>query len=256
MNRAWVWYAWHLGLVNMSITDKTRKMLWGKAGSRCAKCKCELIEEGHASADDQAIIGDECHISAQSPTGPRYDAELPPEQVDAYENLILLCAACHRLVDAQPGKYTAERLRQSKKDHADYIRRGTEPRPDVGEADDTPPEPYGPDTVVKSVGVLWSRRLDIDERTVTFRFRGQLLAKVTTQNASGPTWHHLYRLHNGRFVVYIEHVHRNDYAEARLRGVNAWGEPDPPLGLRQLQEEFPALATAAGLSRVVDFKPE
>lgn len=67
------------------------------------------------------------HIVGRSPGGPRY-APLGAEEVDGYENLILLCAHHHREVDDQPNHYTADRLRAKKVKHerrmAAYTRTG------------------------------------------------------------------------------------------------------------------------------------
>jgi 5-methylcytosine-specific restriction endonuclease McrA len=236
----------------MSITDKTRKKIWGRSGNRCANCKRELVMDA-TELDDEAVVGDECHIVAQEPGGPRYDPGFPAELVDNYDNLILLCKACHKLVDDQPKTYTVEYLRNLKQQHIEYVRTATEPLSKVGVSNNTPQRPVGPDTIEKEIGVLWSHRADIPEETVLYRFRGQLLAQVRTEDANGPTWYELYHLQNGRYVVYAASVHRMDYSEAYLHGVNAGGEVDPPLTLERLQEEFPILATRAGLSQVIDF---
>ncbi len=41
----------------MGISDKTRKLLWGKSGSTCAICKRELILNS-TSPEDESIIGE------------------------------------------------------------------------------------------------------------------------------------------------------------------------------------------------------
>ena len=41
----------------MGITDKTRKLIWGKSGNRCAMCRHELFVEATLE-DDESIIGD------------------------------------------------------------------------------------------------------------------------------------------------------------------------------------------------------
>ncbi len=55
----------------MSISVKTRKMLWGKAANRCAfiDCKRELVMD-ETETDDPSIIGEECHIIAREDDGP------------------------------------------------------------------------------------------------------------------------------------------------------------------------------------------
>jgi hypothetical protein len=110
--------------------------------------------------------------------------------------------------------------------------------------------------VEKEIGVLWSNLANEPVYSEIVRFRGQLLATASQEDANGPTSYELYRLPNGRFVVYIAYNHRFDYGGANLVGVNAWEEFDPPLTLEQLQEQFPTLATKAGLIRVRDFGVE
>ena len=90
----------------MSISLKTHKMLWGLAASRCAFPDCrhrELVMDANQT-DDESLVGDACHIVAHSPTGPRADPSLTPEQRDHYDNLILLCKVHHKQVDDQLGK--------------------------------------------------------------------------------------------------------------------------------------------------------
>jgi len=68
------------------------------------------------------VIGDECHIVSRKGSGPRSDTELAPEDYDKCENLILLCKVHHKLVDDQPGTYTAELLRIVKSGHETWVR--------------------------------------------------------------------------------------------------------------------------------------
>ena len=97
----------------MTITDKTRKLLWGHSGNRCVICGQELTFSA-TSTDNVAIVGDECHIISGEANGPRYDASYAVGRIDSYENLILLCRVHHKMVDDQSNTYTAEVLRQKK----------------------------------------------------------------------------------------------------------------------------------------------
>jgi tetratricopeptide (TPR) repeat protein len=103
----------------VSISDKDRKILWGRSGNRCALCRRILVAE-RTSADNDAVVGDEAHIAARSPGGPRY-GECPPDLVDGYENLILLCKVDHKKVDDQSQHFTAARLRQVKAEHEAWV---------------------------------------------------------------------------------------------------------------------------------------
>lgn len=61
------------------------------------------------------VVGEICHITASSPTGPRYDAKLPADDRDAFDNLILLCPTHHKMADDDTKRYTPELLRDLKK---------------------------------------------------------------------------------------------------------------------------------------------
>jgi hypothetical protein len=63
------------------------------------------------------IIGEVCHISAASPNGPRYDPQQSPAERHGFDNLILLCANHHLVIDDDPEAYTVERLRKMKANH-------------------------------------------------------------------------------------------------------------------------------------------
>ncbi len=99
----------------MAISAKTHKLLWGNSGGSCAICDRRLTAEP-TDDDPAAVLGEECHIVARSSGGPRF-ASAPLDEVDAYENLILLCADDHARVDHQPGYYTADWLRAKKIEH-------------------------------------------------------------------------------------------------------------------------------------------
>jgi len=101
----------------MAITDKTRKILWVKAGGRCSYCQVQLVTEG-TDTDDPSVFGEEAHIVGQSPNGPRAGNIA---DVDSYANLILLCRKHHKQVDDQVGRYTVERLKEIKRQHEEWV---------------------------------------------------------------------------------------------------------------------------------------
>lgn len=116
----------------MSITDKTRKVLWGQSGSLCAFCKTPLVIDASA-LDSESVVGDECHIISGAPNGPRFDPSLSPEAIDGLGNLLLLCRVHHKLVDDQPETFTAATLAQLKANHEQWVRerltKSSEPEP-------------------------------------------------------------------------------------------------------------------------------
>lgn len=117
----------------MNISDKTRKLLWGRSGNRCAICRHELSIDKNQN-DNESIIGEECHIVSVKENGPRHDSQYKRESVDSYDNLILLCRIHHKQVDDQYYTYSTTVLREIKKNHEKWIseRLNDEPEtPDV-----------------------------------------------------------------------------------------------------------------------------
>lgn len=104
----------------MGITDKTRKILWGRSGNRCAFCRQELVVNS-TDKDDAAVVGDECHIVSPRNLGPRHRPDLPPDSLDLAENLILLCRTHHKMVDDQMETYTIEVLGTLKTNHERWV---------------------------------------------------------------------------------------------------------------------------------------
>ena len=105
----------------MTISDKTRKLLWGRSGNRCAYCRRELVMAA-TILDDESIVGDECHIIARHPDWSRGDTSISEQELDDYPNLILLCKVHHKTVDDQPNTYTVDVLREMKRKHEKWVR--------------------------------------------------------------------------------------------------------------------------------------
>jgi hypothetical protein len=68
--------------------------------------------------EGDSIIGEICHIRAVSPNGPRHELHQSSADRHGYDNLILLCANHHKVVDDDPEAFTVERLVKMKVHHA------------------------------------------------------------------------------------------------------------------------------------------
>lgn len=104
----------------MAITDKTRKILWGRSGNRCSICRRELVVEA-TQEDDASVVGEECHIISRKGQGPRHDPTLDEGEFDAPENLLLLCRVHHKMVDDQFETYTTRLLAELKRNHELWV---------------------------------------------------------------------------------------------------------------------------------------
>lgn len=105
----------------MAISDKNRKLLWARSGNRCAMCQCEITLDA-TSVDAHSVVGDECHIISTEKNGPRYVDPHPFEDMDCYQNLLLLCKTHHKLVDDQRNTWTANDLTNLKAKHEAWVK--------------------------------------------------------------------------------------------------------------------------------------
>jgi hypothetical protein len=97
-------------------------MLWAKAAGMCAHPDCRQRLVLAATAKDEAAkIGEVAHIVARRKDGPRGEFEIPPEVLHRYDNLVLLCANHHTMVDAQPETYPVDTLRMWKAEHEAWV---------------------------------------------------------------------------------------------------------------------------------------
>ncbi len=99
----------------MSISDKTRKILWARSGNRCAICKLNLVNE------NKTIVGNECHIISTKINGPR-NSIIKDFDYDSLDNLILLCSNCHKVIDTEIEYYTVGILKKIKEINENEIK--------------------------------------------------------------------------------------------------------------------------------------
>jgi hypothetical protein len=103
----------------VTISNRSRKLLWGRSGNLCAICRRLLVVTA-TDGDVESIVGEECHIRARSGIGPR-GGHVEPQFVDAYENLLLLCPGHHKQVDDQRTTYPSEVLLALKQKHEQWV---------------------------------------------------------------------------------------------------------------------------------------
>lgn len=98
----------------MAISNDTLRLLWATSFGMCAfpGCQHELI-----CTQTNDIIGQVCHIVAQKPTGHRGDISYSKEQLDQFDNLILLCPTHYTTIDRDTETYTVEALKDMKALH-------------------------------------------------------------------------------------------------------------------------------------------
>ena len=112
-----------------SLPRKTELLLWVAAGGRCEFDGCNTYLISHHVTKATGKYGEVAHVIAFSIRGPRGSVDV--KNIHSIDNLMLLCHACHVLVDRErPGDYSVETLMRHKQEHELRIRRQTDARPD------------------------------------------------------------------------------------------------------------------------------
>lgn len=89
------------------FTQQTLEVLAKRVGVRCSNPVCKKLTTGPRTDASKIVnIGVGAHITAASPTGPRYDASLTSSQRASPENGIWLCQNCAKLIDNDSSRYT------------------------------------------------------------------------------------------------------------------------------------------------------
>src|SRR5438552_18629054 len=84
--------------------DQTKLRLFASSGGYCQHPDC--LRELFVDAASQSIhIAEMAHIIAASEDGPRAVANMSAARRGRYENLILLCPACHTISDRAVVRY-------------------------------------------------------------------------------------------------------------------------------------------------------
>lgn len=107
-----------------SIQPLLTLALFTRAAGRCQFRGCNDLLIEHHVTKGIGVFAEKAHIVAYSKQGPR-GAKDRPADINSIDNLMLLCARCHKLVDDDPAQYPVERLRADKAAHEERIRRLT-----------------------------------------------------------------------------------------------------------------------------------
>lgn len=102
--------------------------------NRCAfpSCKTPLIDPA-----TNTVLAEICHIEAQNAKGPRFNPKQSPEERHGFDNLVLMCGAHHKVIDAPENLsvYSVAHLIQLKKDHEQAAHSSGIPIPALADAD-------------------------------------------------------------------------------------------------------------------------
>jgi hypothetical protein len=106
----------------------SRMVVWSliaRSAGRCEFRGCNEFLFTHPLTGDHGNFGENAHIVAFREGGPRGRDGERPTNIDSIENLLLLCAPCHHLIDTKPNKYPRAELEAHKREHEARIKRVT-----------------------------------------------------------------------------------------------------------------------------------
>lgn len=107
-------------------TPIVKRRLWATSAGRCQLEGCNVKLTENPRTRGYLGRGYIAHIYGAEDGGPRSEHDLSPEQLRSYENLMILCDACHRNIDRDAvDDYPADRLFAAKKKHLEDIARLT-----------------------------------------------------------------------------------------------------------------------------------
>jgi hypothetical protein len=99
--------------------------LVARSAGRCEFRGCNEFLFTHPLTGDHGNFAENAHIVAFREGGPRGREGERPTNIDSIENLMLLCAPCHHLIDTKPSKFPRAELEAHKREHEARIKRVT-----------------------------------------------------------------------------------------------------------------------------------
>ena len=98
----------------------TQRRLFAASAGYCQNPKC--FNELFVDAAGKSIhIAEMAHVFAANDGGPRANPDLTQEARGAFENLVMLCANCHTMVDKAPDAFPDREMLSWKRQHANKL---------------------------------------------------------------------------------------------------------------------------------------
>lgn len=103
------------------MLQKDIKLLWGRAGNRCAMCRVELSQDT-STVTASFTLGEQAHIAGEKKGSARWSDALTLEERNSYHNLILLCPTHHTEIDKNEADWPVEKLYLRKSTHELWVK--------------------------------------------------------------------------------------------------------------------------------------
>lgn len=106
---------------NREIPAKIERALWGVSAGRCEFEGCNQFLGINNITKEAGNYAEKAHIEAVNKGGARYREIMDVEELNSTDNLMLMCARCHKTIDDNEAEYPVERLRMMKKNHEERV---------------------------------------------------------------------------------------------------------------------------------------
>ncbi len=113
------------------IQADTERMLWAVSAGICECRGCPRKLYTHHVTKENVNLAQKAHIYAFSEGGKRFSRLISRDRINDIDNLMLVCDACHKLIDSGNTDYSAEKLIEMKKEHEERVARLVSIKPDL-----------------------------------------------------------------------------------------------------------------------------
>ena len=105
-----------------SVPINTQRKLWADCGGFCQNPNCNKYL--FVNIEDETVsIANMAHIIGVGSKGPRKEHELADYiEENGFNNLIMLCLECHKVIDELEKNFSVESIQQWKHNHSRKIR--------------------------------------------------------------------------------------------------------------------------------------
>jgi hypothetical protein len=106
------------------FSEPVKRTLAERAAYMCSNDTCRTLTVMPSSEPEKSVkTGRAAHICAAASGGPRFEPTQSPNERSSIHNAIHLCATCADIIDKDERNYPAERLRQMKRQHEEWVTR-------------------------------------------------------------------------------------------------------------------------------------
>lgn len=106
---------------NREIPVIIERTLWGVSAGRCEFEGCNQFLGINHITKEAGNYAEKAHIEAVNKGGARYREVMDVKKLNSTDNLMLMCARCHKTIDDNEAEYPVERLRMMKKNHEERV---------------------------------------------------------------------------------------------------------------------------------------